>query len=289
MAYNIKELVKSTSLRKYPIALLIWAPVFICAGLIAIASLIMLVQAVRAFFKAESKWAFIVVTLYSAFIIIVLTPLIYYIGICLGTNDVELSSIFDYYIEVLSAWQAWLYFAILIITELSLLTVRVGKTGVRTKPRSGIQSTAMAAAGFFSILLLGIIWSIIAAIFGDGSIHELVLWAALIFLVVNWIVWAFVFRSFARDLDSKSFLRRLMKWLLRGSILELLIAVPSHIIVRQKDVCCAYGITALGIAMGLAIMLLSFGPGIYFLYADRIKQKQIPKKPEQTENPIEQN
>ena len=69
-----------------------------------------------------------------------------------------------------------------------------------------------------------------------------------------------------------------MKWLLRGTILELLIAVPSHIIVRHRDFCCAHGITAAGIATGLAVMLISFGPGIYYLYAERIQSKKIEVK-----------
>ena len=65
-----------------------------------------------------------------------------------------------------------------------------------------------------------------------------------------------------------------MKWLLRGTIVELLIAIPSHVIARHKDVCCADGVTAIGIATGLTVMLISFGPGIYFLYAKRIESKK---------------
>ena len=61
---------------------------------------------------------------------------------------------------------------------------------------------------------------------------------------------------------------------MRGSILELLIAVPSHIIVRHKDVCCAHAVTAAGIAAGLAVMFFSFGPGIYFLYVERIRKRK---------------
>jgi hypothetical protein len=33
--------------------------------------------------------------------------------------------------------------------------------------------------------------------------------------------------------------KRATRWLLRGSILELLVAVPSHVIVRRRDDCCA--------------------------------------------------
>jgi hypothetical protein len=53
-------------------------------------------------------------------------------------------------------------------------------------------------------------------------------------------------------------------WLLKGSVLELLIVVPCHVIVRRRHDCSA------PIATGLAIMLLSFGPSVLFLYKKRL-------------------
>ena len=64
---------------------------------------------------------------------------------------------------------------------------------------------------------------------------------------------------------------RVLKWLIRGSILELLVAVPCHIIVRHKDECCAHILTLYGIGTGLAVMALAFGPGIAFLFLKRAK------------------
>ena len=65
--------------------------------------------------------------------------------------------------------------------------------------------------------------------------------------------------------------------MLRGSILELLIAVPSHIVVRWRGECCAGFFTFFGITMGISVMLLSFGPAVFFLYYARW-QKLQPKK-----------
>jgi hypothetical protein len=63
---------------------------------------------------------------------------------------------------------------------------------------------------------------------------------------------------------------RLISWLLKGSILDLLVAVPCHVIVRRRHDCSAPLATSFGIATGIAIMLLSFGPSVLFLFKKRL-------------------
>jgi hypothetical protein len=67
-------------------------------------------------------------------------------------------------------------------------------------------------------------------------------------------------------------LKRSLRWLLRGSILELLVAVPSHIIVRRRGDCCAPLGTFWGIATGISVMLLCFGPSVFFLFVERFER-----------------
>ena len=62
---------------------------------------------------------------------------------------------------------------------------------------------------------------------------------------------------------------RAIGWLLRGSVLELLIAVPAYVMVRQRGDCSAPVVTSFGIVTGLAIMLFAFGPGVLSLYKKR--------------------
>ena len=81
---------------------------------------------------------------------------------------------------------------------------------------------------------------------------------------VFWTLWAFIFGSFAKSDDPNAFIHRATGWLLRGSILELLIAVPSHIIVRRRGDCCAPIGTFWGITTGISVMLLCFGPAFSF-------------------------
>jgi hypothetical protein len=90
-----------------------------------------------------------------------------------------------------------------------------------------------------------------------------------------WLIWAIIFYFFAKTDDPDALVKRGTCWLLRGSILELLVAVPSHIIIRNRDTCCAPFGTFWGITTGLSVMLLSFGPGVFFLFAERFARLQL--------------
>jgi len=110
------------------------------------------------------------------------------------------------------------------------------------------------------------------AIWGDDIPGNYFGWASFAFVIFCWIVWLFVFYRFYRDVEAKTLFQRITTWLIRGSIVELLVAVPSHIIVRRRDECSAPGVTYLGIAAGLVIMAVAFGPGLYFLFLQRFER-----------------
>jgi hypothetical protein len=110
------------------------------------------------------------------------------------------------------------------------------------------------------------------AIWGDDILDGYFNWASLAFVIFCWIVWLFVFYRFYRDVEAKTLFQRITTWLIRGSIVELLVAIPSHIIVRRRDECSAPGVTYLGIAAGLVIMAVAFGPGLYFLFLQRFER-----------------
>ena len=83
-----------------------------------------------------------------------------------------------------------------------------------------------------------------------------------------WVIWGGVFYQYYRD--SSKALSSLVSWLLKGSILELLIAVPAHVVVRHRHDCSAPFVTGFGIVTGIAIMLLCFGPGVLALYKKKL-------------------
>ena len=84
-----------------------------------------------------------------------------------------------------------------------------------------------------------------------------------------WMFWGLVFYGFAKNDDPQSLIQRSTRWLLRGSIAELLVAIPSHIWVRNRHDCCAPAATFWGITTGIAVLLLAFGPGVFFLFVER--------------------
>jgi hypothetical protein len=151
-----------------------------------------------------------------------------------------------------------------------LLFLSVDTSHKRLKPRTHIAVSCTVAAFLTALLTSGVIWSLGFAIRGDNfwdllfekKLNILAFWGAL------WVVWAVVFYLYFRN--STAVVTRLVSWLLRGSVLELLIAVPCHVIVRRRQDCSAPAATSFGIATGIAIMLLSFGPGILLLYKKRL-------------------
>lgn len=225
----------------------------------------------------RGKWPLVTVLLYTCWIVVLFIPVAMFLGMSLGGTGYPEPNVF---VESLgevyhSGWWFWLFCAVIVGSQALLLALPIRIAKQRPTPQRSVWSTAVGAAVFLSLIIVGIGTSAAAAVWGDEMTDELPFWAVLAFLFYNWGLWAWIFHGFARNADAPSYMRRLTKWMFRGSILELLVAVPSHIIVRQREVCCAHGLTAFGIAMGLAVMLISFGPGIYFLYAERIRSKSL--------------
>jgi len=208
-----------------------------------------------------TKWAFWIILLYISLVMVLFAPLLWWLAF-LGESGSGLYGI----------WQFWSLFAIFILIQAGLLLVPVKITNDSYKPRRHVWVPISATALTLSIVLIGIIWSIIVAIWGDKPLEILYSWASLVFVGVSWLIWSIVFYRFYRDAEPQTLTHRLTAWLIRGSIVELLVAVPSHIIVRRRDDCCAPGFTFFGIATGLVIMAVAFGPGLYFLFRQRFER-----------------
>ena len=101
----------------------------------------------------------------------------------------------------------------------------------------------------------------------------------------TWCFWSVVFALIALRRGPASIGMKLHRLLIAGSALELLIAVPTHVIVRRRPDCCAGIGTGIGLCLGIGVMFVSLGPSVLLLYLRRRKDIQPPAEPIQVASP----
>lgn len=205
------------------------------------------------------KWGIIITSFYALIVIILLIPLA-------GLSWLSWNNI-------LGIWIIWVWVGILVSGQAILLLVSVDSSWKRLKQRQHIWVTLSTIAILFGILTFFAIVSLLAGVLGDkgleGPLFDTPV-KALMWWFVLWLVWGILFFLYIKGVQQR--LTRVVGWLLRGSVLELIIAVSCHVIVRHRHECSAPIVTYWGIATGIAIMLLSFGPSVLFLYKKRMEQ-----------------
>jgi hypothetical protein len=264
------------------------------------------------------RWAGLMVTVYFLLLAILIGPLAIlawakWSGGAPGlTFDLKFSDVLDVYRE----WGFWAWLAVLTAAQALMLLVPLDLSERRLTPRVSllvpISTTAVLLANLFFAGLL----CLTIAVFSDKVLDSIsALGSQLVknpvstklfansgitgtgtgdtftFLIgffqllgVFWLIWGFIFYMACRQDEAGSLVRRSTRWMLRGSILELLVAVPSHVVVRNRGDCCAPFGTFWGIVTGLAVMLISFGPGVLFLFAARmrtLKPKPASSRPDE--------
>ena len=212
------------------------------------------------------RWWLPVTILYGLLLAFLVLPIAALIGDPAAFDEFPVDIIFARDIWADSMWQmtgVWL--VVLIAIQLFLLFGSV-KTGfVRRAGQRPARSTLLGIALACGLMAALSLWSIGVAIWGDEALRpfgEQVIWSVWATVFVLWIVWFFVFRRFTPST---------LKALFGASILHLLVVVPCHIVVRNREDCCAPIVTAFGIATGIAIMLLAFGPAIAYLYRKQME------------------
>ncbi len=168
-----------------------------------------------------------------------------------------------------SIWALYIWPLMLVGGNALLLFLSVDTSWQRLRPRRHLAFTIAVIAMFAALLSSSAIWSLIAGIFGDdgGVWLSLTNWVIACWAVL-WALWAIVFYVYYKTRTMR--LEKALSWLLKGSVLELLIAVSAHVVVRQRNECSAPFATSFGIVTGIAIMLMCFGPGVLALYKRRM-------------------
>jgi hypothetical protein len=158
--------------------------------------------------------------------------------------------------------------AVLMVGQTSLIFIPVRVSSRRPFTRRSLWFPLIGSGLMAGILVLGAGLAIWEWLDSKSDAAVLLIGVSLL----SWAAWSIIFWRMSATRDPASLASRLHRYLLAGSVLELLIAVPTHVIVRRRTECCAGIATGIGICAGVAIMLLSFGPSIGFLYYRRWKQ-----------------
>lgn len=225
------------------------------------------------------KWGLLVSAYYVAAIVALFWPL-FWILYLIHYDHAQLSweAFFDRFSKVFSYLWFTIPVAVVVLGQILLLIVPVDASRRRLKPRAKLMLPVALTGLFLSVLCSGILTSILLVAFKDNFFeyldeHHVIRNSYLILWPVLWIVWAAVF--YLRVRNEENPVSRAASWILKGSILEFLVVVPSHVIVRRRDDCCAPVGTSLGLCAGLAIMIVAFGPSVLLLYKKQIERYKV--------------
>jgi hypothetical protein len=238
------------------------------------------------------RWAILTVLVYALALLLLTLPVAL---IAFGNWGKNASNFgIQQALQIYFNWGYWLWLAVLLAGQFLLLLLPINLAERRLPARRALKIPIVVSAFFLANLVFAGIFSILCAVFTDNAFDYFnlfalfpgdagqngsnndsgtgILFTMILTILVFWVAWALVFRRACVTDRPESLLKRATRWLLRGSILELLVAVPCHVIVRRRDDCCAPIGTFWGIATGLSVMLLCFGPGVYFLFASRCRK-----------------
>jgi hypothetical protein len=220
------------------------------------------------------RWALLVTFLYFLLIVALTLPVI----VIAFSPNVD-STDFGSRIIIFTAWPYWIFVAVLVFSQASLLMIPVDIAGRRPITRrplllpitvTGFMMGALVIGGILSLnefLTKGLFYELFTKGISSGSTWHF--WTILAAGGLTWVMWTVVFYRLSRNENPTDVISRQCRSLLKGSILELLIAIPTHIVARSRDYCCAGFMTFIGITLGISVMLLSYGPGVFFLFLDR--------------------
>ena len=213
------------------------------------------------------KWGIVITLLYAAIVFGLLVPA----GMILAGDKNPLHQILTSDLhETLAEWVTWVPIVAILAGEAILLFLSVDTSQKKLKSRTHLAVSVIASSALVALLVFAGFSAAGAAAYSDKFIDKF--WASsgqmfAIWLAI-WAMWGIVFYLYWRKSAPPA--TRIVAWLLKGSVLELLIAVPCHVWVRRRGDCSAPIATSFGIVTGIAVMLLSFGPSVLLLYKKRL-------------------
>ncbi len=214
------------------------------------------------------KWSLLVAVLYGLILFVLFIPVAAIAFVRQGELDMKWPA------NAFREWGFWLIIAVLIIAQFLLLRIPVAVANRRPLKQRSVWSTVITAALMMTLLVCGAgvsIFEIITKLEPKWDGDEW--WWVLAGLgPTTWGMWAIYFYRSTHGSAPEVQMNKLKRYLWTGSILELLVAIPTHIVARQRADCCAGALTFIGLTCGISVMLFAFGPAVYFLFVERWKR-----------------
>jgi len=204
------------------------------------------------------KWPIIVAGLYGLTLLVLFGPLLWVAFLPARPKSSEW----------LFTRQAWVIVGVMMLMQYALLRIPVQTASQRPVKQRSLWSTVIAAALMMAVLVFGAavsIYEFITQLKGDADR----LWICAGVGLASWVFWTLYFHRSTKRFPPDHGVKRMQRCLWSGSILELLIAIPTHIVARHRGYCCAGLMTFVGLACGFSVVIFAFGPSLFFLFAGR--------------------
>jgi hypothetical protein len=200
-----------------------------------------------------------------------------YLVIVLGLFAGAYAHVLPMWLFPLNALSVSLYAALLVLLvtfgSQALFVFSAGTLNLcRPIRRRRLLAPVIIASLMMTILVGGVSLSLLELFAVDDE--GIIIWIFWALIGVSWVVWSIVLFARYKEMDRYAAVKGLISTMLAGSLLELLVAVPSHIVVSRRPGCFVGLATACGITSGIAVMLWSFGPGIVLMFLQKRREKE---------------
>ena len=222
------------------------------------------------------RWALVVVALYLLMLLVLTVP-VALLAFAPQANAKDIVEAYGYF-------PYWLWAGVMVLAQAALLVVPVRIANRRPVARRSLLWPVVTTGLMMGGLATGAMYSLYEFAMRDKAWEGWFWLAGLGSGVVIWVVWAVLFYRAGAGANPSDVISRQCRLLLRGSILELLIAVPTHLVARSRNYCCAGAMTFIGLTLGISVMLFSYGPAVFFLYVERWRRLH-PEPPGEPEEP----
>lgn len=224
------------------------------------------------------RWALLVVALYMLIMLVLAWPLgfVAFIGGRYGYP--QSGEVLESLWKIYSHWLPWVWVGVMGLAQLVFLIVPVRLASRRPVSRRLLVWPALATVFLLAVMVAAAVF----AVYETLNPNEVSMKGAsqpslcpstttFLFIGISWFMWgmAMLLWYTRKQEEPIGYMRRLMRFLLAGSIFEFVIAVPAHVIARWRDYCCAGVLTFWGLAAGISVALFAFGPAALIYFAKR--------------------